>query len=133
MGATVDQIEKHIDSRRAELGAHLDELERKVGALTDWREHFRARPWLFVAGAFAGGALLAASLGPTDEMVESPADPREAFARVPTHRDHVLDAWEIAKAALIGLAIDRVKHYAADLIPGFGEQFDAAEQRRHGH
>jgi hypothetical protein len=132
MGATVDQIEEHIDSRRAELGAHLEELERKVGALADWREHFRARPWLFMAGAFAGGALLAASLGPGDAPAEAAAEPREALARPSARRDHLLDAWELAKDALVVLAIERVKQYAADLIPGFAEQFDTAERRSRG-
>lgn len=129
MGATIDQIEGHIDSRRAELGAHLEELERKVGALADWREHFRERPWLFVTAAFAGGAVLAASLGSAGEVTAAAPDPREALPLAP-HRDQVLETWGVAKDALVGLAMERVIQYVAELIPGFADQFETAKATR---
>jgi hypothetical protein len=57
-------IEAHIDRTRERLGSNLRELEDKFEAATDWREQFRARPHLFVGGAFIGAALVAAALRP---------------------------------------------------------------------
>ena len=44
MAQTVDQIASQIDRTRERLGSNLKELEQKVDAATDWREHYRARP-----------------------------------------------------------------------------------------
>ena len=59
MDETPREIEEHIDRTRERLGSHLKELEHKVEAATDWREHFRARPHFFLGAAFVGGAMLA--------------------------------------------------------------------------
>ena len=64
MDETAHEIEAHIDRTRERLGSNLKELEQKVDAATDWREQFRARPYLFMGGACLGGALLAAALRP---------------------------------------------------------------------
>ena len=62
MDETAYEIEEHIDRTRERLGSNLRELEDKVEAATDWREHFRERPHLFLGAAFVGGALVAATL-----------------------------------------------------------------------
>lgn len=58
MDPTVPQIEAHIDRARHELGANLKELEHRVEVATDWRSHFRARPFAFVGAGFVAGAVL---------------------------------------------------------------------------
>ena len=65
MDEAAHKIEAHIDRTRDRLGSNLRELENRIDAATDWREQFRARPHLFIGGAIAGGALLAAVLRPT--------------------------------------------------------------------
>ena len=55
MDETANQIEAQIDRTRERLGSNLRELEDKVDAATDWREHFRERPHLFLGAAFIGG------------------------------------------------------------------------------
>ena len=62
MDETTDQIEAHIDRTRERLGSNLRELEDKVEAATDWREHFRERPHVFLGAAFIGGLVLASAL-----------------------------------------------------------------------
>ena len=133
MGQRVDQIEANIDGARAELGANLEELERRVAELTDWRAHYEARPLLFLGLAFAGGAAVAASLG-------SARAPRAGFASTQAgeprrntpallHKEHALTTWDNVKGALIGLAIERFLGYAGEIIPGFSDQFRRAERR----
>ena len=64
MDETANQIEVQIDRTRERLGSNLRELEDKVDAVTDWREHFRERPHLFLGAAFIGGIVLASALRP---------------------------------------------------------------------
>jgi hypothetical protein len=62
MGADSDQIKKHIEDKREELGAHLNELEYRVKSATDWRAQVQKRPGPAMAIAFGGGLLLALTL-----------------------------------------------------------------------
>ena len=62
MDETANQIEAHIDRTRERLGSNLRELEDKVEAATDWREHFRERPHVFLGAALIGGMVLASAL-----------------------------------------------------------------------
>jgi len=59
MGEESEQIKKHIEERRQELGAHLNELEYRVKSATDWRNQVRKQPGKALAAAFGGGLLLA--------------------------------------------------------------------------
>jgi hypothetical protein len=59
MGEESEQIKKHIEERRQELGAHLNELEYRVKSATDWRTQVRKQPGKALAAAFGGGLLLA--------------------------------------------------------------------------
>ena len=63
MDKTVDQIEARIDRKRSELGSNIQELERRVDAVTDWQQQFRSRPFVFLGVAATCGALAAAALG----------------------------------------------------------------------
>jgi hypothetical protein len=62
MGAQSDQIKKHIEEKRGELGAHLNELEYRVKSAADWRVQVQKRPAQAIAIAFGGGLLLALAL-----------------------------------------------------------------------
>ena len=57
MDETANEIETHIDRTRERLGSNLRELEERVDEATDWQEHFRARPQLFLGAAFVGGVI----------------------------------------------------------------------------
>jgi hypothetical protein len=64
MGETSDQIERHIQETRNDLGDNFSELEVKVKTAVDWRAQFEERPMTMVALAFGGGILLSALLPP---------------------------------------------------------------------
>jgi hypothetical protein len=58
-GETLDQIERHIDATRSQLGNNLNELESRLRDTLDWRVQFDAHPLPMVAGAFGVGLILA--------------------------------------------------------------------------
>jgi len=59
MGEESDQIKRHIDEKRDQLGAHINELEYRVKSATDWRAQVQKQPAKAMAVAFGGGLLLA--------------------------------------------------------------------------
>ena len=62
MGERPDQIERHIQRQRDELGDNFSELEDKVKSAFDWRSQFEEHPGMLLGAAFVGGAVLAAIL-----------------------------------------------------------------------
>jgi hypothetical protein len=127
MAETVDQIEAHIGRTRERLGSNLRELERKVDAATDWREHYRAHPYAMLGAACLGGALLGLSIGrPSRSGAQARSDlPRRGFDA----GGQISDFWDDITTALIGVASAAVKDHIAEWVPGFNEQFDRASQR----
>jgi ElaB/YqjD/DUF883 family membrane-anchored ribosome-binding protein len=59
MGPEADEIRKHIEAKRDELGAHLNELEYRVKHITDWRAQALEHPGKALGVAFGAGVLLA--------------------------------------------------------------------------
>lgn len=130
MDETPREIEAHIDRTRERLGSHLMELEHKVEAATDWREHFRARPGVFLGAAFFGGATLAVALHARSQRpVSEDAGIRHFVDDPSSARAQVLELWNNLKGALIGVASTRVMDYLGELLPGFDEHYRRAEQR----
>jgi len=132
MDKAADKIEAHIDRTRERLGANLRELEQRVEAATDWREQFRARPHLFLGGAFVGGALLAATFRPGSARISDSFDTsrlsRASQSGVDAH-GQVLELWDDVKGALIGVASAQITRYIGDLIPGFDEHYRRTARR----
>jgi hypothetical protein len=132
MDQTVDQLAAHIDHTRQRLGANLHELEEKVEAATDWREHLRSRPYLVLGAGCLGGMLLGAALGPAGRrrattLPEAPM--RLVGGRSSSVRAQAVDFWDSAVSALVGVAATRLKDYIGDLVPGFEDEYAAAAQR----
>ena len=130
MDQTANQIEAHIDRTRERLGSNLRELEEKVEAATDWREHFRERPHVFLGAAFIGGVVLASAL-----RSKSADGPLSGVAVNPAVRGHgsvqaqVRELWNNLQGALVGVATAQIKDYIGDLVPGFDDHYRRAEQR----
>src|SRR4029450_11917601 len=122
MDETANEIEAHIDRTRERLGSNLRELEDKVDAATDWREHFRERPHLFLGTAFIGGVVLASAL-----KRKSDGRPPSAVAVKPAVGGHgsvqaqARELWNNIQAALVGMAGARIKQYIGEVVPGFDE------------
>lgn len=131
MAQTVDQIAAQIDRTRERLGSNLKELEQKVDAATDWREHYRARPYVMLGAACLGGVVLAATL--RDRM----AAPRAPFAARPRPggfdaRGSILDLWDTVATALVAVASTAVKDQIAEWVPGVDEHFARAARNGRG-
>ena len=130
MDEIANQIETQIDRTRERLGSNLRELEDKVDAATDWREHFRERPHLFLGAAFIGGVALASALR---SKAAGRAPSAAAFnPRVNGNASiqaQALELWDNVQAALVGVASTKIKEYIGELLPGFEEQYRRAEQR----
>jgi hypothetical protein len=134
MDETLREIETHIDRTRDRLGSNLKELEARVEAATDWREQFRTRPYVALAAACAGGALLAAALrakkGPRSGAPVVDAKHGTLWRRGVDARGQALELWENIQTAFLGLGAARVKGYIGELVPGFEDHLRRAEQRR---
>jgi hypothetical protein len=133
MGQTVRQIEAHIDTTRERLGANLQELERRVDAATDWRSHFRTRPFTLLGVAFAGGVFAATTVrGRPGRRAYGRPIPATTSSGLHAASDaqkyQALEMWDQIKGALIGVVATRFKDYLGKLIPGFDEQFQRAER-----
>jgi len=134
MGETKNQIENHIEDARENLGSNLEELERKVKSVTDWRHHYARHPMTMVGVAFGAGVLLAAVAGkkghsPRRRFVSSRnLESHELVGRLDRQKGKALETWENIKGALVGVAATRVKDYVGEIIPGFHEHFDRAQR-----
>jgi hypothetical protein len=130
MDETLDEIEVEIDRSRERLGSNLKELENKVDAATDWREHFRERPQLFLGAAFVAGLVLASAFRP-----KGSDRPRSAAAVNPVVGSNgavqaqARELWNNIQGALVGVASARIKEYIGDFVPGFDEHYRRAERR----
>jgi Protein of unknown function (DUF3618) len=130
MDETANQIEAHIDRTRERLGSNLRELEDKVEAATDWREHFRERPHVFLGAALIGGMVLASALRtrsagrPLSVAGVNPAAGGRGSAQA-----HARELLNNVQGALISVATAKIKDYIGEMIPGFDEHYRRAEQR----
>jgi len=131
MDQTANEIEAHIDRTRDRLGSNLRELEVRVDAATDWREHFRERPHLFLAAAFAGGVMLGTAFRRTSTT------PGRGYADVsrPVRSNGYVQVqarefWNNVQGALVGVASAGIKKYIAEMVPGFDEHYRRVEQQR---
>ena len=130
MDKTVNEIEAHIDRTRERLGSNLRELEDRVDAATDWREHFRERPHLFLGAAFLGGLVLASTLTPRSAGRPRPVNTAKPGVRgTGAVRAQASELWDNIQAALVGVASARIKEYIGELVPSFDEHYRRAEQR----
>jgi hypothetical protein len=130
MDQTANEIEAHIDRTRDRLGSNLRELEHRVDAATDWREHFRERPHLFLAAAFAGGVMLGNALRHTSSTHERAfVDVRRPSSANGSVQTQAWALWHNVQGALVGVASAGITKYIASLVPGFDEHYRRAEQR----
>jgi hypothetical protein len=135
MGKTANEIETHIDRTRDNLGSNLQELENKVKSVTDWKHHFRNNPMTMIGVAFGGGVFLAGMLssGKRRRRFSSHAEPasQTPHAGIDRQKHQALEAWDNIKGALIGVAATRFKDFIGEVVPGFKEQFQRAENQKY--
>jgi uncharacterized protein DUF3618 len=124
-----DQIERHIESARSELGSNLHELETKVRQAADWRTYFERNPMTLMGLAFGGGVLLASVLGTKNGAASIVTQEQYGKNSLPGSRNYqVTDPWSTLKGALIGLAGTKVRNLLNEALPGFSEQYERMER-----
>jgi hypothetical protein len=144
MGETSNQIERHIQETRNDLGDNFSELEHKVKTAVDWRAQFEERPVTMMALAFGGGLLLSALLPstrssrgrysgnrwtpPTDVVARGTAvKSRNIFDG---DASQTSEGWDALKGALVGVATTKLSGFFEDLLPGFKQEFTKVRSGR---
>jgi hypothetical protein len=139
MGETSDQIERHIQEKRNDLGGNFSELEVKVKTAVDWRAQFEERPGTMLALAFGGGIILS-SLLPSGRSSRSTYDqgsqpapnrdltPSLQSAAPPAGKpNEIRQTVEALTGALAGVAVNRMSRFIDSLLPGFEREFSSAK------
>ena len=145
MGETSDQIERHIQETRNDLGDNFNELEIKVKTAVDWRAQFEERPGTMLALAFGGGIILSALLPSgrgsrsTYDQGWQPAPNRDLTpslqsAAPPGGKPNELrQTVEALTGALAGVAVNRMSRFIVSLLPGFERDFSNAKSGKGGY
>lgn len=126
MDQTPDQIADEIGRTRRQLGSNLQELEARVDAATDWREYYRAAPWLCVGAAAVGGVLAARMTrghGPQQEAPRVETGFGSTSLRRSKLGSQVIDTWDGVQYALVGVAAAKLTDYLSELVPGFRDHY----------
>lgn len=144
MGENSDQIERHIQEQRDELGDNIGELQKKAKNAVDWRNQVQHRPMAMMGIAFAGGVLLSALLPHNRQRSSSRRSSssghwtpsgnteiaRPDFARNTESEYHnvgVARKWGSIKGALVGVAATRLGSFLKEMLPGFDEEYRKIE------
>ena len=142
MAEQTDLLEKHIQSKRNELGQNLEELESKVKSAGDWHTYFERYPMTALGISFGGGILLSMLMGSSrsnrGRMVADNVGWQENQSRalassprpVGGARDKMAETVDTIKGALFGLATAKVQDILSDAIPGFREQYQKSERQK---
>ncbi len=155
MGERPDQIERHIQRQRDQLGDNFSELEEKVKGAFDWKTQFEEHPGMMLGAALVGGALVAALLPSSSTITSGVRSGRKALndrwssytsreSSQPTasstreatpdsyaaysgrSRGPSSETWENLKNAAIGVASTRLSEFIEELVPGFTEHYKKA-------
>ena len=139
MDETSDQIERHIQETRNDLGDNFNELGDKVKKAVDWRAQFEERPGTMLGLAFAGGIILSA-------LLSSGRRSRSTYGRgwksakkhnwTPSLTSSTLPAGKPSETrqsvealadALVGVAANAASRFIDSLMPGFEREFTSAK------
>jgi len=132
MGQTSDQIERHIEETRGQLGEDLNELQTKVKEATDWRCQFQRHPKTALGIAFAGGIALAmvgsrpGPHGSGEQRANGDIEPK--ISKMESHVHQGSEVWNNVKSALLGLTAAHFTKVLDDVIPGFQAEYSRAKR-----
>jgi len=137
MAEAPNEVKRHIDSTRRQLGEDLNALQHKVKRATDWRTYVEERPLTMAMLAFTGGVLVSAlSSGPNHQRNgyrfngSASAEPKPASPGTQYQKHRAADTWDSIKGALIGVAAAEFKNMLTQTVPGFREQYEKTEQKK---
>ena len=139
MDETSDQIERHIQETRNDLGDNFNELGDKVKKTVDWRAQVEERPGTMLGLAFAGGVILSALLPSgrrsrtTYAGAESPRrrnvwSPSGLSSALPVSKQsETRHGVEALADALVGIAVTKASRFIDSWVPGFEREFSSAK------
>lgn len=128
---TASQLERYIEDKRADLGSNLQELERKVRSVANWKRQFEKQPLTILGVAFGGGIFLATLLGKRSNGYVYPRVTSGGQNAGSTAKDKALETMDNIKEAAVGAAAVYFKQLAEEVIPGFSAQYDKVAATTH--
>jgi hypothetical protein len=130
-----NKIREHIDAERDELGRNLDEIEYRLKKATDFKTYFDRNTGWILGAAVTGGFLLSrvvrksAASGVISHSEPRPTE-RMALQRPSMHLSQISETLDNIFEGLVGVVSEKMHSFVADAVPGFREQYDAAERQR---
>jgi Protein of unknown function (DUF3618) len=138
MAEEPNQIKRHIDATRDELGENVQELGRRVKKATDWHTHFDKSPMTMLALAFAGGVVASTLVGRQGTSRNghhplSQAGDGQPHRGVEYRKSEAADMFDTVKGAVIGWAANQFKMLLNELLPGFRQAYERTESEKRSH
>jgi hypothetical protein len=133
-----NQIKRHIDATRDELGENVNELGRRVKKATDWHTYFDKSPMTMLALAFAGGVVASAFVGRQGTHRNghhplSQAGDGQFHPGVKYRKSAAADMFDTVKGAVIGWTANQFKMLLNELLPGFRQEYERTENEKRSH
>jgi hypothetical protein len=140
MGERADQIEQQINRTRDDLTENFYELEQKVKTTFDWRSQFEERPGTMMAIAFGGGLLLSALLparrprhqrnnGKNYGSSRNVSGSTSSYSPKTNGNGRPSPTIEAIKAAVLGVAANRLGGIAGDLLSNLKHEFSKSRNQ----
>jgi hypothetical protein len=131
MGENPAQIEREIELRRERLGRNINDLQHRVGEMTDWRKQYEKRPWAFLGAAFGAGVAIALLIPDGNGRRRGWSEPgtEGRVVRSSVVGNRVVQAWEDIKGALMGVAVAKFTEVLSEAIPGFDREYRKSEAK----
>jgi Protein of unknown function (DUF3618) len=138
MAEEPNEIRRHIDATRQQLGRNMGELEGRVKKATDWRAYFDKSPMTMLAVAFAGGIVLSGVMGRTGSSGNghhpiSQNGDNQSAPGVQYRKSEAADMLDTVKGAMIGWTANQFKTMLGELLPGFRQEYQRTENQKNSH
>jgi hypothetical protein len=138
MAEEPNEIRRHIDATRQQLGRNMGELEGRVKKVTDWRAYFDKSPMTMLAVAFAGGIVLSGVMGRTGSSRNghnplSQNGDNQSAPGVQYRKSEAADMFDTVKGAMIGWTANQFKTMLGELLPGFRQEYQRTENQKKSH
>jgi hypothetical protein len=135
MAEEPNQIKRHIDATRRELGENVHELGSRVKQATDWHTYFDKSPMTMIGLAFVGGVALSALVGRpgshrNGHYVSTQPDAGQTHRALEQRKSEAVDMFDNVKGAIIGWTANQFKSLLNELLPGFRQEYERTESAR---
>jgi hypothetical protein len=136
MAEEPNQIKRHIDATRRELGQNVQELGNRAKQATDWHTYFEKSPMTMLALAFTGGVVLSGFVGRQGTHHNGHHHPLSQAPEGQSHRavehrkSEAADMFDNVKGAMIGWTASQFKTLLGELLPGFRQEYERTEREK---